>query len=89
MSSRKNRDVSALRPPPLVVPPRRLAWVASRITGRAVAHAVVVGASRTVCRLLESTSGATAAPDGTERCAECVRTLSDPPSPSDVSLPNE
>ncbi len=73
-------------------PPRRVMWLASRMTGRTIAHAVVLGSARTVCRMMEA-GGASPAPDGTERCAACDTVLRShdaaAATPSNVTLDND
>jgi hypothetical protein len=75
-------------PPPLVVPPRRLMWTVSMMTGRAIAHAVVIGAGRTACRQFAVGEGVVPAPDGVQRCHECARVVGAQGTPEPGSTPN-
>ncbi len=92
VSRRRPREVAQLPAAVVTAEVRRLTWLASRLTGRAIAHAVVLGTSRTVCRMMEA-SNATPAPEGTERCMECARILraqaAPDVSPSNSTLLNE
>jgi hypothetical protein len=81
-------EIPTLPPAELVVPPRRLSWVTDHGRGRSMSHAVVVGASRSVCRTIVAPESAAPAQPLYDRCAECVRIVGAMSSADPPSVPN-